>query len=216
MTAGENSQRTGPTCGQQIYEAFVAFLSHFLCVPMAPIAYSPPASEATPPLIFAASTRLSWAARNGNESVVRVLVEQGDVNPNIGDRDGRTPLSWAAGNGHEGVVRILLERLDTNPNLADTQHGQTPRWFAAEDGDEGVMRLLLERDDVDPNIIDTQFGRTPLSLAVENGHEGVVRILPVFASGQSGQALGRPGPAWALLGAGRAGLWAAVRLQRLI
>jgi len=43
----------------------------------------------------------------------------------------------------------------------------------------------------------------------------VVKVA-VFASGQSGQALGRPGSAWALVGASRAGLWAAVRLLRII
>ena len=38
-------------------------------------------------------------------------------------------------------------------------------------------------------------------------------VYSVFASGQSGQAWGLRRPAWAFLGAGRAGLWASVRLS---
>ena len=55
-------------------------------------------------------TPLWWAAENGHEAVVELLVEKGaDVNSKE-DRDGRTPLWWAAENGHEEVVKLLLEK----------------------------------------------------------------------------------------------------------
>ena len=45
---------------------------------------------------------------------MRVLLEQGDVNPNTaGTMFGQTSLSFAAENGHEGVVGKLLERNGT-------------------------------------------------------------------------------------------------------
>jgi Ankyrin repeats (3 copies) len=52
-------------------------------------------------------TPLSWAARNGHEGVVKLLLGTGKVEVDSKDSYGGTPLSWAAGNGHEGVVKLL-------------------------------------------------------------------------------------------------------------
>ena len=85
------------------------------------------------------NTALTWAAKQGHEGVVRLLLERRDVNANIPDtKDGRTPLSWAAENGHEGVVKMLLERNDVNPKIADIGHCRTPLLWAAQDGHHGV------------------------------------------------------------------------------
>ena len=121
-------------------------------------------------------TPLSWAAREGHDGVVKVLLERKDVNPDQADTDGRTPLSWAAGNGQEGVAKMLLEREDANPNQADAD-GRTPLSWAAWGGHEGVVRMLLERESVNSDQADTEYGRTPLSWAAWRGREGIVKIL---------------------------------------
>ena len=54
------------------------------------------------------NTPLGWAAGNGHEGVVEILLCRDDINPNKPDEDGQTPLLLAARNGHEGVVKILL------------------------------------------------------------------------------------------------------------
>ena len=54
-------------------------------------------------------TPLSWAAGNGHEAVVKLLLEKG-AGLETKDKYGQTPLSWAAGNGHEAVVKLLLEK----------------------------------------------------------------------------------------------------------
>ena len=120
---------------------------------------------------------LSWAAERGHEGVVKKLLEQEDVNPNMADRDGRTSLVWAAVNGCEGVVKVLLERKDVNPNQADTEFGRTPLSWAAEHGREGIVKMLLTREGVNSNQADTEYGWTPLLWAAENRHERVVKIL---------------------------------------
>ncbi|RYP16766.1 hypothetical protein DL767_010132 [Monosporascus sp. MG133] len=52
---------------------------------------------------------LSWAAGEGHEALVRLLVEKGAA-IEAKDKEGRTPLSWAAAKGHEAVVRLLVEK----------------------------------------------------------------------------------------------------------
>jgi ankyrin repeat protein len=50
-------------------------------------------------------TPLSWAAGNGHEATMKLLLAKDDIDPDSKDtKYGRTPLSWAARNGHERVV----------------------------------------------------------------------------------------------------------------
>ena len=121
------------------------------------------------------NTPLVWAAWNGHEGVVKILLEQDHVSPDRQDGNGQTPLGCAARSGHEGVVKILLERGDVDPDKPNDWL-QTPLSFAAGNGNEGVVKILLERDDVDPDKPD-EGGRTPLFSAAKNGHEGAVKML---------------------------------------
>ncbi|KAH7146950.1 ankyrin repeat-containing domain protein [Dactylonectria estremocensis] len=69
---------------------------------------------------------LSWAAKkgykgkyrgipppltawNGNEAVVKILLNTGKVDVDARDKNGRSPLSWAAEKGREAVVKMLLD-----------------------------------------------------------------------------------------------------------
>ncbi|KAF1973756.1 ankyrin [Bimuria novae-zelandiae CBS 107.79] len=111
-------------------------------------------------------TPLMWAARNGHEDAVILLLRIAEVNPNARDNEGRTPLIWAALNSYKNTVKQLL--LSTNrfdPNARDDT-GQTPLIWA----------LLLSTDRVDPNAKDKN-GFMPLILAVYQGSEGIVKLL---------------------------------------
>ena len=123
----------------------------------------------------AGNTPLVWAALNGHEGVVKILLKRGDANPDKPDVYGRTPLLLGAKNGHEGVVKILLGRGCISPGRP-SNCGQTLLHCAAECGHEGVVRILLGRDDIDPDKSDV-YGRTPLYCASWSGNEGVVKIL---------------------------------------
>ena len=121
------------------------------------------------------STPLVWAARNGHEGVVKILLGQDNVNPDKPDNNGESPLSGAAVNGHEGVVKTLLGREDVDPDRPDND-GHTPLHGAVLYGCEGVVKILLGREEVNPDKPDNN-GQTPLWWAAFNGHEGVVKIL---------------------------------------
>lgn len=53
-------------------------------------------------------------AKYGN-CMLKLYLEQGDVDPTLTDNHGLTPLRHAVKAGHEKAVKILLERWDINP-----------------------------------------------------------------------------------------------------
>ena len=135
---------------------------------------------------FSGCTPLAWAACNGHEGVVKILLGREEVVPDKPDNYGKTPLLLAALFGHEGVVKMLLEREEVDPNKPD-RWGETPLSFAARNGHEGVAKVLLGRGEVSPNRPDNG-DRTPLSWAARKGQEGMVKIL----LGQEGVNPDRP------------------------
>ena len=120
-------------------------------------------------------TPLAWAARNGHDELVEMLLGREEVNPDKADKCGQTPLSFAAQQGQEGAVKMLLGREGVNPHKP-SRDGQTPLSVAAWYGHGEVVKTLLEREEVQSDRPDND-DQTPLSYAAWNGHEGVVKIL---------------------------------------
>ena len=117
-------------------------------------------------------TPLSWAAENGREAVVKLLLEKG-AELETKSSSNLTPLLQAAENGHEAVVKLLLEKgaeLETKDFSS-----QTPLSRAVENGHEAVVKLLLEKGaELETKDFSSQ---TPLSRAAKNGHEAIVKLL---------------------------------------
>ena len=118
---------------------------------------------------------ISYAAENGYDGVINLLLHTALVDTDSNDNNGRTPLLFAAEKGHEAVVKLLLK---TGKISADSKdfNGRTPLLFAAGKGHEVVVKLLLETGGGDADSKDSN-GRTPLSWAAESGHEAVVELL---------------------------------------
>jgi len=120
-------------------------------------------------------TPLWWAASNGYEAVVKLLLEIDKVDINIKDKDGKTPLLRAVENRHKAVVKLLLNSAHVDIN-AKSKDGETPLLSAASRGHETIVKLLLDSGQVDINVKDID-SQTPLLRAASNGYEAIVKLL---------------------------------------
>ena len=126
----------------------------------------------------ASCTPLMWAAVRGHEGVVKMLLERGDVNPDLADRRcNLRPLERAAVGGHMGVIKVFLERGGVDPDHSSPVYAAEALWYAAKYGREAIVKIILEREDLNPNQIPAGYHFTPLSTAAVLGREGVVKIL---------------------------------------
>jgi len=117
---------------------------------------------------------LHWAAWNGHEKVVEILLQH---NVDVDKPDpilGKTALHLAAWKGHEKVVEQLLQHKAD----VDKEHqgaGKTALHWAAYKGNDRVIEILLQhKANVDKQ---DSAGCTALHWAAWNGHEKVVKIL---------------------------------------
>ncbi|TGO85151.1 hypothetical protein BPOR_0426g00080 [Botrytis porri] len=128
-----------------------------------------------PNVINQGRTPLSYAAENGHEKVVNLLLKMGKVEIDSRDQFHQTPFFHAVENGNKNVVKLLLDTGKVDVNFKDG-NGGTPLYRAARFGNEKVVKLLLEIGKVE---IDTlgKLDTTPLLGAVRNGHESIVKLL---------------------------------------
>lgn len=125
-------------------------------------------------------TPISFAAGNGHERVVRILLANGVSSDN--DDESVTPLWRAARGDHSKVVRVLLEAgADVN---AKDRYGQSALLWGASSGSVDVVQVLLDNG----ASIDSQdnFQHTPLYDASYYGHEKVVKMLLVKGANVDG------------------------------
>ena len=118
---------------------------------------------------------LSYAALNGKEDIVRLLVERGaDVNAE-GPRSkmGGTPIFFAVGGGNLNILRFLISKgADVN---RPTVGNATPLMAAAMSGNAAAVKILLAAG-ADP-LARTGKGDTALTLAKKKDQAEVARIL---------------------------------------
>jgi ankyrin repeat protein len=117
--------------------------------------------------------RLILAARQGNLSAVRSLIERG-AELNAQSAEGNTALIQAVHARNADVVKWLLSKgADVNRK---TNVGFTALMAAAYMKQQGIVDMLLARNaEVDAQKADT--GMTPLMFAAHEGDAGIVKSL---------------------------------------
>ncbi len=118
-------------------------------------------------------TALSWAAAEGSDESIELLLKQPRIDLEIPNKSGQTPLLRAADAGHTKCIRMLLGK-GANVKHADNE-GRTALSLTAIKGHKVVAKLLL-KNNAEINAQDKR-GNTALALAAEKNHDAVVRFL---------------------------------------
>ncbi|KAK6495180.1 hypothetical protein TWF481_003207 [Arthrobotrys musiformis] len=154
---------------------------------------------------FSLRARLFFSAvERGHNDVVKLLLEEGEIN--VGERDlsGHTALMLAAERGHEVVMQLLL---DSGADVEAENGGRKALQFAVSSGRKSTVQLLLDSGairtkektisaalmfatgrgygDMVELLLDRGAyievkdgeGRTPLAIAAKFGEEKVVKLL---------------------------------------
>ncbi|KAF4231145.1 hypothetical protein CNMCM8980_005369 [Aspergillus fumigatiaffinis] len=119
------------------------------------------------------STSLHHAVKQRAKLIIRLLLTETSLDPNVTDHQGWTPLALAASQGDVKTVEWLLARRDIQVNAADEQPSL---WLAARHGHIRVVERLLECQTTD---INQGWGgyQPPLLAAIIAGHTDVAMRL---------------------------------------
>lgn len=115
---------------------------------------------------------LHFAIENGNEELVKLLLEKG-VNIITENRFGDTPLHTAVKHGKSKISEMLLEK-KAPINVRNNSY-LTPLHIASKEGHLNIVEQLLNKG-ADVNIIGMN-DETPIHLAIDNGHTAIVKQL---------------------------------------
>ncbi|KAE8417856.1 ankyrin repeat-containing domain protein [Aspergillus pseudocaelatus] len=107
---------------------------------------------------------LFYAARSGRARVAKILLDSGEMRPNMDDDFNDTPLSVAVEHNHEDVVSVLL-----------SSDAPTPLQIAATNGYANIVRMLLCRRDIE--VGGRKVEKRPIFMAALNGHTEIANLL---------------------------------------
>jgi len=126
-------------------------------------------------------TPIMWAASNGNEKLVELLIDQGAA-LNMQNFVGETALYLAAARGFDGICTLLIE------NGADTRfatiEGSSPVHVAAAGGHIAALKTLVSHGAF-INSVDEE-GDTPLHYAVRERQTEVIEFLVKYCGADFG------------------------------
>uniref|UniRef100_A0A1B0AUK0 Uncharacterized protein n=1 Tax=Glossina palpalis gambiensis TaxID=67801 RepID=A0A1B0AUK0_9MUSC len=113
-------------------------------------------------------TALHYAARNGNEQICKMLIEDGKADVNARTKGGVTSLHRAAMMGHVTIVKLLVDS-KAAIDLQDDD-GETALHRAAASGHLEICKLLLELQPQLKDIADNK-DKIPFEYLAKNAND---------------------------------------------
>ncbi|KAF3104373.1 hypothetical protein TWF102_003015 [Orbilia oligospora] len=152
-------------------------------------------------------TAVLFAAKEGYEDIVRVLIESG-ADPEAKNHYGEAAILLAVREGHESIVRILIG-ISVNLEVKN-DYDETPLFVAARKGHEAeggyeIIAELLIKSGASVEDKDKD-GKTALMAAAGGGYETIAELL--IKSGASVEDNDKDGETalWKALGCGKWGV----------
>ncbi|CAH1449139.1 unnamed protein product [Lactuca virosa] len=115
------------------------------------------------------------AAQYGQTAYLYHMVTKWNADPDIPDKEGRSPLHWAAYKGFADSIRLLLF-LDAYRGRPDKE-GCTPLHWAAIRGHLEACTVLVQAGKKDDLMVTDNTGLTPAQLASDKNHRQVAFFL---------------------------------------
>lgn len=118
-------------------------------------------------------TPVSVACKNGNQSIVKILLKHGSIINYIDKMDGSNPLYTACQEGHTSIIKLLL-KYGADINLCD-EEGAGLLYIACQKGHDSTVEGLLNNG-ANKNLC-TENGISPLHIACQEGNCSTVQLL---------------------------------------
>ena len=123
-------------------------------------------------------TPLITAVIRNKASVVKALVEDQSLNPNLKDKGktGHTALMYAAIENKAEIAKVLLTNPKIDLNVRNDSGGCTAIMLAVMHDSIDVVKTLLTNQSVDLSIKGKKINSTPFMLAVEHNKIEIVKL----------------------------------------
>ena len=141
------------------------------------------------------TTPLNWASYIGHTEIVRLLLQQPNIDLNKKD-DFYSPLGGAIKKNHTEIIQLLKDAGATytikdavvandidyvhqwikNEKDKDRKEINESLYLASSSGNINIVKLFLNLKDININYSNTE-GATPLSIACQNNHTTIVELL---------------------------------------
>ena len=131
---------------------------------------------------------LMYAVSNGHMTIIHILLQQTNVNPDHQCHGGLTALSLAAGTGQLRAIQLLLRNF-ADPEKSDRQK-ETALCYTIGPGHVAVVNFLVVEEKVKCNGRD-MWDQTPLVVAIKTRRTEIAEIL--LESGASSKTEDRDG-----------------------